>query len=65
MLGLILGKIGEQTFAQAMQMLHYDPMGYASRPIGLVLIVGGVLTLVASIYSSLRQKPDTATPAGD
>jgi len=49
-LGLILGKIGEQTFAQAMQMLHFEWSGFFSRPIALVLIVAGFLTLCASVY---------------
>lgn len=59
-LGLILGKIGEQTFAQAMQMLYYNPLGYLNRPIGLALLVGGVLSLAASLYQSLRRKDATA-----
>lgn len=64
-LGLILGKIGEQTFAQAMQMLHYDPLGYINRPIGLVLLIGGVLSLVASLYQSFRAKNLTAGAKSD
>lgn len=38
-LGLILGKIGEQNFAQGMQMVHYDLVTYFSRPICTILIV--------------------------
>ena len=52
-LGLILGKIGEQTFAQAMQMLHFEFSGFLDRPIAFVLLIAGVLTLVASAYRSL------------
>ena len=37
-LGIILGKIGEQNFAQGMQMVHYDIIEYLSRPICLLLI---------------------------
>ena len=55
-LGLILGKIGEQTFAQAMQMLHFEWSGYFSRPIAITLIIAGVLTLLNSIYSSFFKK---------
>ena len=55
-LGLILGKIGEQTFAQAMQMLHYDLTAYLSRPIGLALLLGGAATVLASVYRSLKQR---------
>ena len=29
-LGIILGKIGEQNFAQGMQMVHYDLVTYMS-----------------------------------
>ena len=56
-LGLILGKIGEQTFAQAMQMLHFEWSGYFDRPIALGLLLAGFATLVASIYGSFFKKP--------
>ena len=36
-LGIILGKIGEQNFAQGMQMVHYDLLTYFSRPICTIL----------------------------
>ena len=52
-LGIILGKIGEQNFAQGMQMVHYDLLEYLSRPICLLLIVAGSLTLLAGIYKAL------------
>ncbi len=52
-LGLILGKIGEQTFAQGMQMTAYDPVAFMSRPICAILIIAGALTMVTSIYRSL------------
>jgi len=58
-LGLILGKIGEQNFAQGMQMVHYDLGTYFSRPICALLIAAGTLTLIAGIYrafSSPAQK---------
>ena len=53
-LGVILGKIGEQTFAQAMQMLHYDLGSYLRRPISAVLLVAGVATILVNIYRALR-----------
>ena len=53
-LGVILGKIGEQTFAQAMQMLHYDLGSYLQRPISAVLLVAGVVTILVNIYRALR-----------
>lgn len=61
-LGLILGQIGEQTFAQAMQMLHYDIFSYLERPIGLVLLLGGLVSLVVSFYQSMRRKQSGGTP---
>ncbi|MXZ80844.1 MAG: hypothetical protein F4Z15_05645 [Gammaproteobacteria bacterium] len=57
-LGLILGRIGEQTFAQAMQMLHFEWTGFFFRPIAITLIVAGVLTLLGSIYSSFFKKSE-------
>jgi putative tricarboxylic transport membrane protein len=64
-LGLILGKIGEQTFAQAMQMLHFEWSGFFDRPIALGLLVVGVITLMGSVYGEFfKKKPPTAeTPA--
>ncbi|MEL6618106.1 MAG: tripartite tricarboxylate transporter permease [Pseudomonadota bacterium] len=49
-LGLILGKIGEQNFAQGMQMVHYDLGTYFSRPICALLIFAGTVTLLTSVY---------------
>jgi putative tricarboxylic transport membrane protein len=51
-LGLILGKIGEQTFAQAMQMLHFEWSGFLDRWIALGLLIAGILTLCGSIYGA-------------
>jgi putative tricarboxylic transport membrane protein len=61
-LGVILGSIGEQTFAQAMQMLHFEWSGFLNRPIALVLIIGGFLTLLGSIYGAFFRKNDQAIP---
>ena len=55
-LGLILGKIGEQTFAQAMQMLHFEWSGFLGRPIALALIIFGFLTLLFSIHGAFFKK---------
>ncbi len=55
-LGLILGKIGEQTFAQAMQMLHFEWSGYLDRPIAFGLLVAGLLKLCGSIYGAFFKK---------
>ncbi len=59
-LGLILGKIGEQTFAQAMQMLHFEWSGFLDRWIALGLLIAGMLTLCGSIYGAFfKKKPST------
>jgi len=51
-LGLILGKIGEQTFAQAMQMLHYDVFAFFLRPYSAILLVAGLLTIAFNFYKA-------------
>jgi len=55
-LGLILGKIGEQTFAQAMQMLHFEFGGFLERPIAFGLLIAGFITILASIYGAFFKK---------
>ena len=55
-LGIILGKIGEQNFAQGMQMVHYDLVTYMSRPICFLLIFAGTITLVMSVYKALSHE---------
>jgi len=53
-LGLILGKIGEQTFAQGMQLVSYDFGEFVSRPIVAILLLAGVSTILTSVYRALR-----------
>ncbi|MCH9053266.1 MAG: tripartite tricarboxylate transporter permease [Proteobacteria bacterium] len=53
-LGLILGKIGEQNFAQAMQMVSYDMWVFISRPIVAVLLFAGSATIVTNLVRALR-----------
>ena len=52
-LGLILGKLGEQNFAQAMQLVSYDMMTFLSRPIVAVLLLAGVATILTNVYRAL------------
>ena len=49
-------KIGEQNFAQGMQMVHYDLGTYFSRPICALLIAAGTLTLLAGIYRAFKSE---------
>ncbi len=53
-LGLILGKIGEQTFAQGMQMVSYDVGDFVTRPIVAVLLLAGISTVLTSVYRALK-----------
>ena len=55
-LGLILGKIGEAAFAKSMQLFHYAPTEFATRPLALILILLAVATLVSSVVGELRKK---------
>ena len=55
-LGLILGKIGEQTFAQAMQMVHYDPVALMLRPYSAILITAAAITLAVNLYRAARPR---------
>ena len=55
-LGLILGKIGEQTFAQGMQLVSYDVGEFVTRPIVAVLLLAGVSTILTSVYRALKGK---------
>ena len=54
-LGLILGKIGESMFIKSMQIMDYDFLGFAGRPIAAVLILAGVATMVASAVRHWRR----------
>ncbi|MEQ8193595.1 MAG: tripartite tricarboxylate transporter permease [Rhodospirillales bacterium] len=60
-LGLILGKIGEQNFAQASQMLHYNFMGWVGRPIAAGLLICGIITFLAQFYRLVFAKKRSFT----
>ena len=53
-LGLILGKIGEQNFAQAMQMVSYDIGDFLSRPIVAILLFVSATTILLSIFREFK-----------
>ncbi|MBU2532195.1 MAG: tripartite tricarboxylate transporter permease, partial [Alphaproteobacteria bacterium] len=57
-LGVILGSIGESNFVKTMQMLDYDPLGFLSRPVSMVLLALMVLTLYFSFRTLGREKKD-------
>ena len=53
-LGLILGKIGEDNFVKTLQVIDYDPMGILDRPIAATLLL---FSLIALIYGISRSMP--------
>jgi len=53
-LGVILGKLGESAFVKAIIIIEYNWVGFFTRPVCAVLMVGGILTLVWNIYSSFK-----------
>ncbi|MCH7634892.1 MAG: hypothetical protein IIA36_09395, partial [Proteobacteria bacterium] len=52
-LGRILGKLGEQNFALAMQMVSYDMWVFISRPIVAILLFAGFATIVTNLIRAL------------
>ena len=59
----ILGKIGEQTFAQAMQMVHYDLLTLMQRPYSAVLIIAALLTVGVNLYRVVKPRQISESPA--
>jgi TctA family transporter len=57
-LGAILGKIGESNFVKTMQMLDYDPLGFLSRPVSMVLLGLMVITLGFSVRMLFKGNDD-------
>ena len=49
-MGVILGKLGENAFAQSMVMLDYNVLNFFTEPIPGVLISCSLLTVVYNIY---------------
>lgn len=54
-LGLILGEIGESSFAKSMQMLDYDILGLFTRPIAAVLLALAIATVGYNIVQATRK----------
>jgi len=54
-MGVILGQIGENVFAQAMVMVDYSFLGFFDAPISGVFIGGGIATVVYTIYRHARK----------
>ena len=54
-LGLILGGLGETSFATSMQMLGYDIFALFERPIAAVLLVLAISTVAYNLVQALRK----------
>jgi putative tricarboxylic transport membrane protein len=54
-LGVILGSLGETSFATSMQMLHYDILALFTRPIAATLLVLAIATVVYNLAQAVRK----------
>ena len=55
-LGVILGKIGESAFVKAIIIIDYNWLGFFTRPVSAIFMIGGIMTLAWNIYSSLKSR---------
>ena len=55
-LGVILGKIGEGFFIKAMQLMNYNLFGFTYHPIAVVLLAGGLLSIIINIVKPPKRK---------
>jgi putative tricarboxylic transport membrane protein len=53
-LGLVLGNLGESSFAKSMQLLDYNILALFTRPIAAVLLSIALLTAIYNIIKELR-----------
>ena len=51
---LSFSEMGEQNFAQSMQLVSYDMWEFISRPIVAVLVFAALATIVANVIRALR-----------
>ena len=54
-MGVILGKIGENSLAQALTILDFNYLGFFGEPVAAVLVAAGLLTVAWSLYRRARQ----------
>lgn len=54
-MGVILGQIGENVFAQAMVMVDYNFFGFFDLGVSGVFMVGGMATIIYIIFSHTRK----------
>lgn len=46
--------LGEAAFVKSMQFMHYDPLGFLSRPVAALLLVAGAGTIVFNLLTPPR-----------
>lgn len=70
-MGVVLGQIGENVFAQSMVILDYNPLNFFTKPISAVLIGAGLATVVYNIFkrswgyfAAGREEPESARKPG-
>lgn len=67
-IGLVLGELTEISLRRGLRMADFDLSDFLFRPIGGTILLVSVISLIYSIYSSVRKKPSipesTAAPAG-
>ncbi|MDF1592394.1 MAG: tripartite tricarboxylate transporter permease, partial [Desulfobacterales bacterium] len=67
-IGLVLGELTEISLRRGLRMANFDLAEFLFRPIGGIILLVAVISLIYSIYSSVRKKPSilesTAAPAG-
>lgn len=65
-LGVILGDLGEAAFVKSMQLMHYAPLGFFTRPVAAVLLLGGLATVAINLVRPPRFTTEVAPgAAGD
>ena len=53
-MGVILGKLGENSFVQGMVLLDYDFLGFFAAPVSAIFIVLGLLTILMGFVRRAR-----------
>ncbi len=59
-LGVILGQLGEAAFSKSMQLFKDDWLGFLDRPVSTILLIAGLLTILFTFYSPLKELVSSA-----
>ena len=58
LLALVLGELAEISLRRGMRMADYDLSEFLFRPIGGTILAVTLITLLFTIYSKLKKKPE-------